>query len=88
MQSFNDKIDQFIELGMNLVETPLFDIPAKMFDNFIDSVCTEEGSDLVFWWLYEDVDKVIYGLSNNEENFSLDTIDQLYDYMDKNKLFL
>lgn len=85
MQSFNDTIDQFVELGMNLVETPLFNIPAEMFDNFIDSICTEDGSELVFWWMYEEVDKVIYV---DGKEIHLDTLDQLYNYLRENNLFL
>lgn len=84
MQSFNTKIDQFVKLGMDLIDTPLYEIPARMFDNFIELVCTEEGLNLVFWWLCKD-DEVIY---DNGEPVNIETIDQLYDYMNKNNLFV
>lgn len=90
MKSFNHKIDQIEDFGIDLVETPLFDIPAQMFDNFVDSVCTDEGADLVFWWLYEDVDKVICENIGEaeEQKISLGTVYQLYEYLEKNKYFV
>lgn len=38
--------------------------------------------DILAWWLYEDVDKVIY---DNEKEISVRTLEELYDYMIKNK---
>lgn len=90
MKSFNHKIDQIRDFGIDLVETPLFDIPAQMFDNFVDSVCTDEGADLVFWWMYEDVEKVIFEKigEGEEQKIPLETVYQLYEYLDKNDLFI
>ena len=36
--------------------------------------------DLLKWWLYEDVDKVIYDTVNNVE-ISVRTLEELYDYI-------
>lgn len=38
--------------------------------------------DILAWWLYEDVDKVIY---DNEKEISVRTLEELYDYIIKNK---
>jgi len=38
-----------------------------------------EDEDLLDWWLYEDVDKVIY---NNDKAISVRTLDELWDYID------
>ena len=90
MQSFNAKVDQLNDFGINIVDTPLFDIPAQMFDNFIDSACTDEGADLVFWWMYEDVEKVIFehDEEGNEKKIPLETVYQLYEYLDENDLLI
>lgn len=91
MQEFNHKIDQIQEFGIDLVDTPLFDIPAKMFDNFIDSICTEDGGDIVYWWMYEDCKKVVYetlGTSEEKQEIPVETVEQLYDYLLKNEMFL
>lgn len=90
MKSFNYKIDQIRDFGIDLVETPLFDIPAQMFDNFISAVCTDEGEDLVFWWMYENVEKVIFehDEEGNEKKIPLETVYQLYEYLDENDLLI
>lgn len=91
MQEFNRVIDVLYDnLNIDLVESSLFSIPARMFDDFIEIVCTDEGSDLVFWWMYEDVDKALYEtLKDESENkISLETIDELYDFMNANNMFL
>lgn len=90
MKSFNYKIDQIKDFGIDLVETPLFDIPAQMFDNFVSAVCTDEGEDLVFWWMYENVEKVIFehDEEGNEKKIPLETVYQLYEYLDENDLLI
>ena len=37
-----------------------------------------KDKDLLSWWLYEDVDKVIY---DNEKEISVRTLEELYDYI-------
>ena len=90
IQQLNIKTDQLKDIGINIIESPLYDIPAKLFDNFIETVCTDDGVDLVFWWLYEDVDKVIceHIGEAEEQKISLDTVYQLYEYLEKNKYFV
>ena len=46
----------------------------KMLDTFVDSHFTEEGADLVFYYIFEENKKVY---SNNKE-YSFDTIDDLW----------
>lgn len=90
IQQLNIKTDQLKDIGINIIESPLYDIPAKLFDNFIETVCTDDGVDLVFWWLYEDVDKVICENIGEaeEQKISLGTVYQLYEYLEKNKYFV
>jgi hypothetical protein len=38
--------------------------------------------DILDWWLYEDVDKVIY---DRDEEISVRTLDELYNFMTRNK---
>ncbi|MFW5891140.1 MAG: hypothetical protein ACOCUI_02875 [bacterium] len=35
---------------------------------------------LISWWLYEDVDKIIYDIENNKD-ISVKTLDELWDYI-------
>lgn len=63
------------------IESRLYDVPLIMFDTCINSVLTETGADLLFWWLYENVDKIIY-LEDGSE-IDLTNLDDLLDYLYK-----
>lgn len=54
-----------------------------LVDEIINMIEEDLGyNDILAWWLYEDVDKVIY---DNEKEISVRTLEELYDYMIKNK---
>lgn len=40
-----------------------------------------EDKDLLSWWLYENVDKIIYGEFGDESQTDISTPEQLYDYI-------
>lgn len=63
------------------IESRLYDVPLIMFDTCINSVLTETGADLLFWWLYENVDKIIYLKDGSE--IDLTNLDDLLDYLYK-----
>lgn len=63
------------------IESRLYDVPLIMFDTCINSVLTDTGADLLFWWLYENVDKIIY-LEDGSE-IDLTNLDDLLDYLYK-----
>ena len=63
----------------------------EIFDSFLSSHFTEEGCDNIYWWLYEDVDKVFYitteeDLFNerNEEVVPVRTLGQLWSLFERN----
>jgi hypothetical protein len=69
----------------------------KMLDAFLSSHFNEAGVDLVYWWLFEDVDHIITqtvdsDLFNGESeiNYDVESIDDLWDYLVryKNDYFL
>lgn len=63
------------------IESRLYDIPLIMFDTCINSVLTETGADLLFWWLYENVDKIIY--LKDGSKIDLTNLDDLLNYLYK-----
>ena len=63
------------------IESRLYDVPLIMFDTCMNSVLTETGSDLLFWWLYENVDKIIYLKDGTEVD--LTKLDDFLDYLYK-----
>jgi len=38
--------------------------------------------DLLFWWLYEDVEKVVY-IDDGDKSIKVESLDELWDYIKK-----
>ena len=87
IQEFSQEIDKFEEMGYYIAEMPIVDMTSQLLDVFIKSHFTEKGTDLVYWWLYENVEKVIT-LENNEKVY-IETLEDLWDFMitDKDTYF-
>lgn len=72
----------------NLLDTDWGNGVGKMLDSFLDSHFTEKGVDLIVWWLFEDVDKIVYqtvdpDLFNGETEIEYDVkdIEDLWKYI-------
>lgn len=85
-------IKEFMSLGeslhkldIDIINSKLYDIPGRLFDILIETNFTEEGMDLVFWWLYEDVPKEV---TDNAVKYDLESIDALWKYLKKNQYVL
>ena len=84
-QNFLDKADKLEALGINLYDGPLVESIDFVFDAWINEITGEAGSDLIYWWLFENVEKEIY--EDNKVVATLDTVENLYDYMKENNYF-
>ena len=76
-----DKLSDFFEA--NLFESPLFTKATNLTNIVISylSDVNEYVEDLINWWLYEDVDKVLH---YKDKEISVKTIDELYNYINEN----
>jgi hypothetical protein len=81
-----EKLEELTELGNKLSDLKIETIDCKelyyaseIFLLWVKSEFGEEGEDLVGWWLYEEVEKVIYEADGSETH--LNTVDELYDYL-------
>ena len=74
------------DIGLNLYESPLSTSNDSLFDIWINTFVTQDGSDLIYWWLFEDVDKVIY--KDDKVVATLETVEDLFDYMLSNNYFI
>jgi hypothetical protein len=95
-KKFSDYVDKIEEMifgkhhYVTLWETPFCESVGNMYDLFIKSYFTEEGQDLINWFIFEDVEKIIYEpdddiYSKEKREIHLDTIDDLWNYMIENK---
>lgn len=74
-------INSLQDLNIDLVESPLYYNFGMLFDTFIITHFTEEGSDLIFWWMFESVPKVIY---DGETEVDVESIEDLWKYLELN----
>lgn len=51
---------------------------SELVDMIEDDLAMDKNDDLLMWWLYEDVEKVIY---DGDKEISVRTLDELYDYI-------
>lgn len=66
-------------VSIDFWECDWYEAVTKLFDTFIDSHFTQDGQDLIYWWMYEDVDKVIT-VDNTE--YSVESIEDLWKYIE------
>lgn len=92
-QKFNDAVDRISKsisgdgYSVYLYETDWANAEGNIFDLFLKSNFTEDAIDIIYWWLYEDVDKIIYKniekdlfRKESEESISVETAEQLWDF--------
>ena len=92
-KNFEETIDKIYQnWGLSLVECDWYNSVGIMLDTFLDSHFTNNGCDLVTWWLFEDVDKLITQKVNsdlfNEESeieYDVEDIEAFWDYIQKYK---
>jgi hypothetical protein len=84
-QNFLDVSDRLVDLGIDLNEGPITIAIDTLLDSWIDAITGEAGSDLIYWWLFEDVEKKIY--EDDKVVATLDTAENLYNYMKENNYF-
>lgn len=91
-QKFSDGVDRFdcAVTGKSyptlFFETDWFKAVGKMLDIFLDSHFTEEGCDLITWWLFEDVDHIVYETPNlfsegKQIEYDINDIEDLWRYI-------
>ena len=95
-QNFSDAIERIEKAvsgrkyGLNLYESDWYESVGKMLDIFLDSHFSDKGCDLIYWWLWENVDKIIYEKVNpdlfngeTEVEYDVESFDNLWNYMIK-----
>lgn len=79
--SYNKELDKWVNiLGYNVFESRLCTEAFNISDSLVRLISdnNEEVIDLINWWLYEDVEKVLF---NKGEEIEVNTLDKLYDFI-------
>lgn len=78
-RTYHDTIDKIEKLGISFYESNLDNCYHNLFDFVLRKYFNEDGIDLIYWWLYEDVDKTI--ISEDGSKTELNSARDLYDYL-------
>jgi len=81
-----DFLKKMDDMGLDFYDTPLCSASDVIFDKWLALITNEDGADLVYWWLFEDLEKKIYDSKGNETN-NVEDLGSLYDYMKDNGYF-
>ena len=97
-QEFDKAVDRFDKAitgksySTILFETDWFNAVGEMLDIFLDVNFNEDGKDIVYWWMFEDVNHVITETVNSdlfnvesEVEYNVNDLEDLYDYLIKFK---
>lgn len=82
-KEYCDRLRKLEDLGVDLFESPITTISDLLFDKWVDKVTTDEGGELVYWWIFDDVEKKFYDEEGNVTNIVEDIID-FYNYLKDN----
>lgn len=77
-----DRISECIsgtQYGVNLIESDWFAAVCDILDAFLKANFNDNGVDLIYWWMFEDVDKVI--TIDKEISVDVTTIEDLWKYL-------
>ena len=82
-KGFFDKIDELRkDFELDFGESFLYNGFAYLFDTFVESHFTDDGADLVFWWLYEECPKEI---TDAGEVYDVEDIKDFWNFLMENK---
>lgn len=72
--------DKLSNLGIETLQCRELFYASEIFFDWVKSEFGEEGEDIVAWWMYEDVDKILYVEDGTE--IDLEDINDLYNYLE------
>ena len=79
LTKIGDTITKLYDIGVDIVSSPLYDY-GIIADILWTYIYGEEGMDIINWWLYENVDKII---TIDGENIDVTKVEDLYDFLNK-----
>lgn len=66
------------DAGLDLYESPLCNSADFIFQAWLEQLTNEEGQDLIYWWIFEDVDKII---TEDENDINVEDIEDFAKYL-------
>ena len=82
VEAVTELSNRLSDLGIETLDCKELFYADEILFCWLRDVFGEDGADLVSWWMYEDVEKVIY--ENDGTETDLENIDDLYSYLEEN----
>ena len=80
----NHRIDTLSSIGIDIFDSPLIEYGNLMFERLIEAYFTSEGSDWIYWWLYEkDGDPDMKAYDENHNEIPMETMEDLWNYVEQ-----
>ena len=84
VEKISELSDKLADLGIETLQCKELFYASEIFFDWVKECFGEDGEDLVSWWMYEDVDKILYVEDGTEIN--IEDIDDLYSYLEAMKM--
>lgn len=81
LKDLDEFVNELSDLKIDIIESKLFN-GYNIFDILVDVSFTEEGADIISWYVYEDCPHYIEEKDGTRIDFF--TIDDVWDYLVKN----
>jgi len=81
LKAESDKLDKIYKLGIDLYN--FNDELQGAITLLLKSHYSEQGEDMISWWLYEDTEKFLYSSEDNSVVNDLTKIDDLWEYVEE-----
>lgn len=78
--TLDDTAAKLADIGIDIYDTPFYECATSLAEDFFNCHFNADGVDLIYWWLYEDVEKLIYDEHHNIVD-NLTNIEDLFDYL-------
>lgn len=78
-----DRLEKLEDLGVDLYEGPITAISDLLFDKWVDRVAIDDGQDLIYWWMFDAVEKKMYDSEGNVTD-DIEDIKAFYNYLKDN----
>lgn len=83
---YNNIIDELEKYGIQIIDSKMSNGLHDLVHEILINTYDEDGVELIYWWLYEDVDKFLYDSETHKKIEDLTTVENLFAYLNGNHL--
>ena len=78
-----DRLEKLEDLGVDLYDGPITSISDLLFDKWVNKITIDEAQELIYWWIFDDVEKKFYDAEGNVTDV-VEDIRDFYNYLKNN----